>query len=55
VERSIVDVVRALLVLALLVPPALAAIRRRRSILEEPTPAVPSGATASTALGGVPA
>ncbi len=31
VERSIVDVVRALLVLALLVPPALAAIRRRRT------------------------
>lgn len=30
VERSIVDVVRALLVLALLVPPAVAAIQRRR-------------------------
>ena len=30
VERSIVDVVRSLLVLALLVPPAIAAIRRRR-------------------------
>lgn len=31
VERSIVDVVRSLLVLALLVPPALAAIQRRRA------------------------
>jgi simple sugar transport system permease protein len=30
VERSIVDVVRALLVLALLVPPALMDVRRRR-------------------------
>jgi simple sugar transport system permease protein len=30
VERSIVDVVRALLVLALLVPPAVAAVKRRR-------------------------
>ncbi|MEZ5251860.1 MAG: hypothetical protein R2713_22445 [Ilumatobacteraceae bacterium] len=30
VERSIVDVVRSLLVLALLVPPAVAAIQRRR-------------------------
>lgn len=36
VERSIVDVVRALLVLALLVPPAIAAIQRRRT---QPTPA----------------
>ncbi len=31
VERSIVDVVRSLLVLALLVPPALAALQRRRA------------------------
>lgn len=36
VERSIVDVVRSLLVLALLVPPAVAGIRRRR---ENPPPA----------------
>ncbi len=39
VERSIVDVVRSLLVLALLVPPALAAIRRRRV---DPPPAAVS-------------
>jgi general nucleoside transport system permease protein len=32
VERSIVDVVRSLLVLALLVPPAVAAIQRRRAV-----------------------
>ena len=51
VERSIVDVVRALLVLALLVPPAVAAIRRRRAAVEAPTPALPSGAPAPTALG----
>ncbi|MEQ1701627.1 MAG: ABC transporter permease [Ilumatobacteraceae bacterium] len=51
VERSIVDVVRALLVLALLVPPAVAAIRRRRvspppaaAAADEPT--VIMGATA---------
>lgn len=51
VERSIVDVVRALLVLALLVPPAVAAIQRRRvspppaaSAADEPT--VIMGATA---------
>ncbi|HEX4982313.1 MAG TPA: hypothetical protein VFV63_11465 [Ilumatobacteraceae bacterium] len=55
VERSIVDVVRALLVLALLVPPAVAAIRRRRAAVEEPVPALSSGASASTALGGAPA
>lgn len=51
VERSIVDVVRALLVLALLVPPAIAAVQRRRvspppaaAAAEEPT--VIMGATA---------
>lgn len=51
VERSIVDVVRALLVLALLVPPAVAAVQRRRvspppaaAAAEEPT--VIMGATA---------
>jgi len=55
VERSIVDVVRALLVLALLVPPAVAAIRRRRAAIEEPAPAPSSGASASTAFGGAPA
>ena len=55
VERSIVDVVRALLVLALLVPPAVAAIRRRRAVVEAVAPAVPSSATAPTALGGAPA
>ncbi|MEO7398642.1 MAG: ABC transporter permease [Ilumatobacteraceae bacterium] len=33
VERSIVDVVRALLVLALLVPPAVAAVQRRRAMV----------------------
>jgi ABC-type uncharacterized transport system permease subunit len=36
VERSIVDVVRALLVLALLVPPAVAAIQRRRAAVDAP-------------------
>lgn len=36
VERSIVDVVRALLVVALLVPPAIAAARRRRTAAESP-------------------
>jgi simple sugar transport system permease protein len=55
VERSIVDVVRALLVLALLVPPAVAAIRRRRAAIEESAPAPSSGASASTAFGGAPA
>jgi general nucleoside transport system permease protein len=55
VERSIVDVVRALLVLALLVPPAVAAIRRRRAAVEAPTPALPSAAASSAALEGAPA
>jgi simple sugar transport system permease protein len=55
VERSIVDVVRALLVLALLVPPAVAAIRRRRAAIEESAPAPSSGASASTVFGGAPA
>ncbi|HWM19930.1 MAG TPA: hypothetical protein VNO51_09595 [Ilumatobacteraceae bacterium] len=55
VERSIVEVVRALLVLALLVPPAVAAIRRRRAAVESPTPVLPSAATTSAALGGAPA
>lgn len=55
VERSIVDVVRALLVLALLVPPAVAAIRRRRAIAEAASPALPTAAAAPTALGGAPA
>lgn len=36
VERSIVDVVRALLVLALLVPPAVASIQRRREVSAAP-------------------
>ncbi len=36
VERSIVDVVRSLLVLALLVPPAVKAIQRRRTVDEAP-------------------
>jgi len=31
VERSIVDVVRSLLVLAMLAPPAIMAVRRRRT------------------------
>jgi simple sugar transport system permease protein len=55
VERSIVDVVRSLLVLALLVPPAVAVIRRRRAAVEEPAAAQSSEATAPAALGGAPA
>lgn len=51
VERSIVDVVRALLVLALLVPPAVAAVQRRRAAAATPTPA----ATTPGALAGMPA
>jgi len=49
VEREIVDVVRALLVLALLLPPALVAVRRRRATenVAEPLPApLTIGATA---------
>ena len=45
----------ALLVLALLVPPAVEDIRRRRAMVEAASPALPSAATASTALGGAPA
>jgi len=41
VERSIVDVVRALLVLALLVPPALTSIRRRRTAADASVAAAP--------------
>ena len=54
VERSIVDVVRALLVLALLVPPAVAAIRRRRAVVEASSPTVPSDAPVAPALEGAP-
>jgi simple sugar transport system permease protein len=54
VERSIVDVVRALLVLALLVPPAVAAIRRRRAVVEASSPTVPSDAQVAPALEGAP-
>jgi simple sugar transport system permease protein len=55
VERSIVDVVRALLVLALLVPPAVVAIRRRRAVVEAPSPTAPSDAPLAPALEGAPA
>jgi general nucleoside transport system permease protein len=50
VERSIVDVVRSLLVLALLVPPALAAIQRRRSLATASPTATSSATTGSTAV-----
>jgi simple sugar transport system permease protein len=55
VERSIVDVVRALLVLALLVPPAIAAVRRRRAAADVPSSAPTEEAGASPVLEGSPA
>jgi ABC-type uncharacterized transport system permease subunit len=55
VERSIVDVVRALLVLALLVPPAVAAIRRRRAAVKEPASTSDSEAAVATTLERAPA
>jgi simple sugar transport system permease protein len=55
VERSIVDVVRALLVLALLVPPAIAAVRRRRAAADAPSSAPTEAAGASPVLEGSPA